>query len=498
MKTPTLKLALISGAMLGGVLLSSCRVSRPNPEHCFHAGGDQTCAEIDPQLPFCEIPECGSRAYGCVAEQPSADCHSPCGADTTAEQDVSCVEVGVDTETETDTDTGLETDTETDTSEDDCQTHADCPTDAAFCLFGTCSACDGAPDPNGACFVLTDGEAPVCLDGECVECTSDQLDLCIDAQLACDSSTNTCIPCTHQSQCPGDAGCDVVFGSCLPADAVWHVDGDGGHDFTTIAEAMAEIGDGSGTIILHENNFGQEYPEGISFAGDHALAILNVGKQHPKLFTDDVSLAVSAGARVYARGLTLHGSIAVRATAGSHIEIDSCRLGPLDEHALRLDDSVLVMRNSMLRGVWSVNFPALAITGTSSIDISYSTIVSLGEPAAMVCVGTMAPGSRIRNSLIGKFADGEVIYCSGVSFENNGLELIEWNKWKRGNTQIGDMSGTWFKDPPPGDLHLTPQAPVVLTTAAMWAEGDPLVDIDGDPRPGIEGALDFVGADRFP
>ena len=40
--------------------------------------------------------------------------------------------------------------------------------------------------------------------------------------------------------------------------------------------------------------------------------------------------------------------------------------------------------------------------------------------------------------------------------------------------------------------------PVPIAAAAIWSEGDPLVDIDGALRPAIEGSPDFAGADRLP
>jgi hypothetical protein len=117
---------------------------------------------------------------------------------------------------------------------------------------------------------------------------------------------------------------------------------------------------------------------------------------------------------------------------------------------------------------------------------------------AVVCFETLAPGSIIRNSLIANLGTGSSFYCPDVIMEHNGLELDDWNDWKIGNTQINPMSDAWFKNLAQGDLHLTNQAPVVLTSAAVWQEGDPLVDIDQDPRPAIEGEADYLGADRLP
>lgn len=109
MNTCSPKLTLVALAFASGTLLGGCRVTRPNPEHCFHAAGDETCAERDPALPFCATPTCDDAAYGCVAEPPEPDCYSPCGGSATAELDDSCIEVAGDGDGDTgDGDGGLD------------------------------------------------------------------------------------------------------------------------------------------------------------------------------------------------------------------------------------------------------------------------------------------------------------------------------------------------------------------------------------------------------
>jgi cysteine-rich repeat protein len=90
-----LLLVSFAGAVQFGA--SGCRVERENPDHCFYAEGDRSCAELDPERPFCVAPSCGDAAFGCVAEQPQdPSCHSPCGGGASAEQDDGCVETAGD------------------------------------------------------------------------------------------------------------------------------------------------------------------------------------------------------------------------------------------------------------------------------------------------------------------------------------------------------------------------------------------------------------------
>lgn len=487
-------LALIVAALIGGTVAGGCRVTRPNGAHCFHAQGDQTCAEFDPSTPYCAGPGCSDGVDGCVAEPPADECYSPCGQDTFLEDDASCIEVG--DESETDTETG----TATETSAEECQANADCPDDAAYCDSGTCVPCDAAPNPTVACFDLTEGQATICLDGNCVECTADEPESCTDAALICDLETHTCEPCTTHDQCAGGAGCDLALGTCLPSDAVWHVDGDGGQDFLTVGEALAALGNSSGTLIIHQIGAGgiesNAYTEGIDFAGDRALVVLGAVGESPLLRATPVTLQVSNGARVYVRNLALGGEDAALVNA-ARLELDTVILAPGVRQPLRIEDSVLRMRNSMLRTVPDpAIYPALEIVGTSDIDIRYSTLLSTGQAPAISCQGAaLVPGSRIRNSILANFGDAHAVQCSSPSYETNGLEdatgFVD-------NTTIGNALYEWFTNWPYGDLHLGIAAPIAVTNAARWSEGDPLVDYDGDPRPAAEGSQDFVGADRVP
>jgi hypothetical protein len=63
--------------------------------------------------------------------------------------------------------------------------------------------------------------------------------------------------------------------------------------------------------------------------------------------------------------------------------------------------------------------------------------------------------------------------------------------------EVGEfVIGTgWFVSTPAANYHLTPEGAATFADYAVWNTGDPLTDIDGDPRPGVDGAPDFPGAD---
>ncbi len=481
-----LSFAILLGFAIG-LLPAGCVENRPNPEHCSNQQGDASCAERFPggDRPACAMLTCSSEPWGCVAEPPAADCHSPCGEGASASENSICLGTADDTDTTTETESGPE-----------CTVDEDCAAPTPFCVGQVCGSCDQTEDPDAACADASAGATPVCLglEGVCVECTADNTSSC-EAQLVCDLETHACVPCTAHDQCEGGAGCDLVLGECLPADAVWHVDGDGGQDFLTIGEALAALGNGSGTLIIHALATEEGYVEGISVAGDRALAVFGADGERPILFQTPVSLEVANGARVYTRGLTLRGEDAALISA-SHVEFDSVSFAPQIRSALRVEDSVLRMRNSMVRTTLDPIYPAIELVGACDIDIRYATVLGFGDQPAVACQGALlVPGSRIRNSMLVNLGVPPAVQCASPAYEHNGLEdatgFLD-------NTTIGDATAQWFVDPLYGDLHLSIVAPVSSATAASWSVGDPLVDYDGDPRPTIEASPDFVGADRLP
>lgn len=150
----------------------------------------------------------------------------------------------------------------------------------------------------------------------------------------------------------------------------------------------------------------------------------------------------------------------------------------------------------MLRSTLSIDYPVLELVGTVDLDLRYSSVFALGEHAAISCQGAaLVPGSRVRNSLLVNFGGAHAVQCASPAYEFNALDDATGFV---NNTSVGDAELQWFVNPFFGDLHLANIAPVAIAAAASWSEGDPLVDVDGDPRPQLDGSPDFAGADRIP
>ncbi len=59
---------------------------------------------------------------------------------------------------------------------------------------------------------------------------------------------------------------------------------------------------------------------------------------------------------------------------------------------------------------------------------------------------------------------------------------------------VGSYDETWFVAPATGDFHLSGAGQAEFADIADWDVGDPLADIDGDPRP--QRAPGFPGVDE--
>ncbi len=204
-----------AGWMLGlGMGLSiGCLSARPDPNHCLNLDGDRTCAErYAGERVFCSTCAFTPTEDGCVADRPDDACHSPCGGGAWLDEDASCVgesssssgteassTSGETMQTETGSESGSESST---TGPMPCMGSEDC-TDAAapFCepVGGVCVACDGVEDGDAACAELDPG-MPLCVAGDCVQCTAVAPEACTGETPVCEEATNACVPCVAHAE----------------------------------------------------------------------------------------------------------------------------------------------------------------------------------------------------------------------------------------------------------------------------------------------------------
>lgn len=497
---------IVSAALWTGLALSGCRSKVPNPEHCVNNDGDAYCErEYGEELPFCVRDFCEEHMdYGCAPERPEQlECWSPCGGGVSADEDMSCVDgvadggnssegsdAGSGSGTEGSTgDTGPGTTGDT-TGVPACADDSDCnASDAPFCGDnGECVSCQLVPSGNSACSSKFPG-SPICTDAGCVACTEDDIGACAGTTPICDVENASCVACTFHEQCP-DSACHIAEGSCFP-EVVVHVDGDGGQDFETIADALANTPDEAFVIILHELDNDDDY-NNVALDDGRTIAILAAPDEKPLIRGTGGSpgILVSASSSVYLRDLTVIGN-----TSGLGISADNASLfvdrSSIVQNSgggiLLTNGSNLSLRNSFVGG----SSTEIAVqVNESAANIIYSSLApsSIGVARALAC--SSGDSVFVRNSILvsGGGAVGDEINCPGAQLSGSATEET-----------VGAFPNAnpddWFVGFNQGDLHLQNQGLTVFQDVATWSSGDPPTDIDGNARPDEDGTPDYAGAD---
>jgi hypothetical protein len=383
-----------------------------------------------------------------------------------------------------------------------CVSNEDCPDAAApLCepLSGECVACDGAPDPDGACAGL-DPDYPLCVDGSCVQCTAAAPDACTGMTPVCDDATNTCVPCDAHDQC-GDAACNLFTGACLPADAVVHVGA--GQQYTELGAALSGEAGTELTLIVHGAM--PDYNEAVVVGGGRVVAFLAAQDvaTPPRWLLGaggTSQLTVLADATVLLEGLQLTANTSssdpgVRVNGG-RAWVDKSRIVQNTGGGIVAEGgSELVLRNCFVGdGTNGVN--SITIDGASA-NILYTSLGSgFNNFVDVFPLRCIAPVDvSVRNSVLVSFdnAVGE-ISCPAANVTNTASETLIPGS---GNVSLGDVAADWFVDISTGNFHLD-NPPAMLANTARWNTGDPPTDIDGDPRPSVDGTPDYAGADLVP
>jgi hypothetical protein len=485
-------------ALVGAALALACTRTDKNPDHCAHAAGDQTCQEVYASRPYCDL--CSQAERGCVADLPTAECHSPCGERNPDECEAA--DGDGDGDMTGDGDPNGDGDMTGDGDPQPCMDDDVCSAATPFCdlATGECVTCELLDDGDEAC-AAADPNTPVCFaeagPGACVQCTAEHQAACDGLTPVCDGPSHTCVSCTDHGQCPQSA-CNLDLGNCMDPQAVVHVDGDGGQDFLTLSAALDAHADAPElTLIFHEKE-GAAYTE-TTITGERYVAILAAPSEDPVVTGTggNPSLRVEGAATLYlrgvsasntpntGRGLEVHGARAV---------VQQCTLVGNTGGGIHLDaDASLWLENSFVGGP-QPDVPVLdVIDGTATV--LYSTLVGgpVGSPA-LTCAAGQTPLMR-NNLLVSRQVEPEVD-CDGAELINNALEMD-----LPGNTSIGPFPATpadWFPQYASGEFYISSALADLVGEAAVWQLGDPTTDIEGDLRPTTDGTPDFAGADVIP
>ena len=428
----------------------------------------------------------------CASDGPSSDVATETGStgdDPTMSDSSSST--GPTTTDATETDPSSETDTEdsTTTGPTGCQGPADCVDPALpFCVDEFCVACSATATPDDACAELDPG-LPLCIDDACVQCSDDDASACSGATPLCDALANTCVACEFHEQCQdiGSPACNFITGACFDPEAVSEVNaGTGGAVQAAIDEvangaehAIVITGDGAEqtivvdagkTIAIVSNNTSTKDIDGNE--GAPTLTVTGAGttvflhRIRLTLNGDDVGVAVQTPAALFA------DSSQVSQNTGGGISIATGASAQL--------------RNCMVAGDGGdPGVPAVTSTG-GTLNILYSTLgldFNNGGPTLECSGGTVT----VRNSIVVSDSSvaGSALQCPGADIQASFVD----------NDSGADI---WFASMSTGSYHLTAAGQAQFVDVAVWEDGDPPFDFDGDARPAVDGSPDYAGADTIP
>jgi hypothetical protein len=497
------QLFFLGFGFIAGAAASSQGCLVDNADHCINGSGDSFCAaRHGSDLPYCSDNTCVTPTDdGCVAEPPIGCwvCNGKNGnndnCDSMAEGDGDGDSGDGDTgdgDGEPSGDGEPTGDGDPDTSPD-CTDSSECGSSTPLCEDGSCVSCSAS-----SLTCADEYPATVCdaSSGACVTCTTEDTSQCPANAPAC--VDNECVKCSSHDQCPGSA-CELDVGTCFDSPVV-HVDGDPGCDnggdgsaetpYCTIAAAVANVTGQKRVVVLHEA--AGPYYESITVAGNGTMvAFIGAAGEKPVWQNQDAanaSLRADNGAAVYAHSVAFRSSTnsAVVVSLGGKASLTLCRISGSDLAAVSVSDGTLFVQNSFV-GVQAIGVPAVSLSA-GTLKIEYSTIGAGfgGNASAVVCTNGGA-GSTIRNSIALNYSAAAEIACANATVENVFVDATF------------DEDSNWFVDFANGDFHIAPNAPTTFTeplsTFATWTTGDPLFDIDGDARVGIDGASDYAGAD---
>ena len=80
---------------------------------------------------------------------------------------------------------------------------------------------------------------------------------------------------------------------------------------------------------------------------------------------------------------------------------------------------------------------------------------------------------------------GTALQCPRAAVDNSRVET-------------NSSADTWFADIASAEYHLTAAGQTQFVDVAVWQDGDPPFDFDGEGRPSSNGSPDYPGADTIP
>lgn len=415
---------------------------------------------------------------------------------------------------------------------------SDCPGEAPFCLGGECVGCDDLADGAGACAGV-DPATPVCNAGTCSacenhsecgsgacrrrtgECFSEPNRLWVDnTDPNCGNGTGAedspmCLVTTAMSVIDAQPGTEpwAVFVAGSPNPYPGTIDSGSGRPLAIIGPSQglaATIDGGAGhaldlwaqtpeTYVAHVTMTSSNQSSTIRGGGECELDLADVA------LTDSGTAIVTNGCDIVARRAFISGNYdtnvvvstggtfttdeAIIADASTGMIVDGSAtlqrtrvFGHYVGGGITVEGGSLRMINSIVHQNEYAN-DGIAMNG-GNLELNYSTIVG-----AVTC-SNGAVGS-IRNSIVLGHMSEAGLVCANANVDYSVVNAGVGQGV--GNVMAGaaDLPMIFVNSAQyGGDYHVVPDS--LPAGVAMWQDGDPIVDFDGEERPGDE---DYAGAD---
>lgn len=520
----------IATLVLGFAGLVSCvRTSSSLVEgHCAGAqNGDAYCAANHADRPYCvlgtnactDMPGLAPSADGCSVVQPANDCYSPCGMNQSALEESSCessssTTIGGMTDpnptlsgpTSMDPDsTTIDPDPDTTldatTLDQDCM-DLGCPDpQAPFCgAEGQCVSCQDMVDPDASCESLDQG-TPVCFEGNCVQCTDDNLGACAAEQPVC-GAANVCEGCTEHAHCP-DSACHLGgenVGQCFDADTVVEA-----ASAVVFANAVNNLGANEDLVVRLTGNLytltnsmeitqsevaiiGGNFPT-INRQGNPVISVGNGAL----VYFGNVGIVNGGGSGLSCLGASMwlhdtevrnNSELGLDVGTGCAVRLRRSLITANSGGGIDVSGGELFIENSV---VGANGNPVATVGGiqlnNSTIEISYSTIAGNfsadNDRSSMFCIGGGSEGF-VRNSIVVGSGGDTIAGCNALTWNTN---AVDRGGLGGGNEDVGGFDNDWFQNANARDYRLTALGTMDIGDVAQWQDGDPQFDFDGNPVP---------------
>ena len=491
----------------------SCKTTTINEEHCYYNRGNDTCAQrYGGELPYCATFCAGKDGNpaspnedGCVDWQPPEGCYSPCGSEKDVSEDSTCLDIGgtesggptsgttmgtSESETAGGTETVGTTETQgSETGPSGCETSGDCvEAETPICgPQGVCLACGESGKPTAEC-AAKDPDFPACSEsGACVECTSENENPCVGTTPVCENEE--CRGCVAHEEC-AETACAYASGECFPGGCEQEVPG----EYGTIQAAVNAVAD-EGFCVVRVGEAGAiDYVGSVVIDGGKRIALLNGGATEVVVqgVGGTPTLGVSGGSEAYVEGLRFGGNGSGAGMSlsgnGSRLYVDRSEVVDNNGGGVEvLSGGYLRLANSTVGGNGAE--PAVAVeSGTA--ELIYATAVGTGLNGRVLTCG-VGGSSSVRNSLLFGEDDADEVTCANIEVT---YSASEQDLGGEGNESVL-LSTASFANFLAADFHLSIAGAGMVANVARWTTGDPLLDLDGDARAGVDGTMEHAGAD---